>query len=126
MIVKEGKVLVLRANKAQGRRDVWEMPGGRINDDETIEQALVRELTEELPNIKNIKIHEILHAHRLARDIDGDKSLVLIYYRVTADFENNKPEISEEHVDWQWADSETATALAEEHNHPALMKSLSR
>jgi 8-oxo-dGTP diphosphatase len=122
VVVKNSKVLVLRANKAQGRRDVWEMPGGRINDDETIEQALVRELTEELPNIKNIKTHEILHAYRLPHDIEGDKSLVLIYYRVTADFEGSKPAISDEHVDWQWTDMDTAIELTEGHNKPALLE----
>lgn len=120
VVVKDGKVLILRANKAQGRRDVWEMPG-RINDDETIEQALVRELTEELPNIKNIKTHEILHAYRLPHDIEGDKSLVLIYYRVTADFDEGKPEISDEHVDWQWTDMDTAIELTEDHNKLALL-----
>lgn len=27
VIVKEDKVLLLRANGAKGRRDIWEMPG---------------------------------------------------------------------------------------------------
>ncbi len=72
VIIKDDKVLMLRANAAAGRRDMWEMPGGRIDDDETIDQALRREPLEELPNIQNIQVHEILHAHRLPWVIDGD------------------------------------------------------
>ncbi len=124
VIVKDGKVLILRANKAIGRRDIWEMPGGRIDGDETIEQALRRELKEELPNIKNIKIYEILHAHRLPWDIDGDKSLVLIFYRVRADFDG-EPKFSDEHVDIRWVDIDTALQLTQEHTHPAITKAIS-
>lgn len=51
VIVNDGKVLMLRANAALGRRDIWEIPGGRIDDEENIEQTLRRELQEELPNI---------------------------------------------------------------------------
>ncbi len=121
VIVREGKVLVLRANKAQGRRDMWEMPGGRINAGETIEEALVRELKEELPNIKNIEPGELLYAHRLPWDIDGDKSLVLIFYRVNADFEG-EPQFSNEHVAVQWAGKDLALQLTEQHIHPAIHK----
>ena len=124
VIVADDKILVLRSNKAQGRRDIWEMPGGRINENENIEQALRRELSEELPNVKAIEVHEILHAYRLPHDIDGENSLVLIYYRVTADFEGDAPTISDEHIDWQWADMEKAISLTEKHIHPAIVKAL--
>jgi 8-oxo-dGTP diphosphatase len=123
VIVKGGKVLILRTNKTQERRDIWEAPGGRIDDDETTEQTLKRELLEELPNIKNIQIHEILHAFRLPRDIDGDKSLFLTFYRVSADFDGD-PEISEEHIDWKWADIAEATELVGEYTLPAVLKAL--
>lgn len=124
VVVKGGKVLVLRANKELERRDIWEMPGGRIDGGETTEQTLNRELLEELPNIKNVQIHEILHAFRLPWDIVGDKSLFLTFYRVTADFDGD-PQISEEHVDWKWADVTEATELVEDHTLPAVLKALS-
>jgi 8-oxo-dGTP pyrophosphatase MutT (NUDIX family) len=110
VIVKDNKVLVLRANAAKERRDIWEMPGGRINDNETIEQALKRELKEEVPNIKNIKMHELLDVYRLPWDIGNDISLMLIFYSVTADFDGD-PQISDEHVDWKWATKEEALKL---------------
>lgn len=125
VIVNDGKLLLLRANKALERRDIWEMPGGRIDDDETITEALTRELKEEVPNIQNIDIHEILHAHRLHWNIDGDKSLVLIFYRVSAMFADNEPQLSNEHVDWQWADKEQALKLVEHSMHPVIYKAFS-
>lgn len=45
LIVKDDKVLICR--DAEGA-DIWEIPGGRINEGETLETALVREVKEEL------------------------------------------------------------------------------
>lgn len=111
VIVKNNKVLVMRAN-SKTHEDRWEVPGGRIDGDETIEQALHRELREELPNIKNIVLEHIVDARRLHKDIDGDKSLVLIFYKVSADFDG-EPRLSDEHVEAKWLDKNEAIELAE-------------
>ena len=123
VIVRDGKVLVLHTNaNHENRGDRWEMPGGRIDGDETIEQALNRELTEELPNIQNIKIGEILSAHRVSVDVKGNVSLVLVFYRVNADFEGGEPELSEEHLEFQWADQATALGLVEDNTLHAIVQ----
>ena len=122
VIVRDGKVLLLHTNaNHENRGDRWEMPGGRIDGDETIEQALRRELKEELPNIQNIEIGEILSSHRLLKDIEGNNSLVLIFYRVKADFGGSEPELSEEHLEYQWADKPTAAKLVEDNTLPAII-----
>ena len=105
-IVQGDKVLLL--HKAGG--NFWEAPGGRIDGDETIEEALDRELHEEVPNIKDIRIGDIVGAHRLPKDIDGDKSLTLIYYLVSAGFDGD-PQISDEHDNWQWASKDEVMKL---------------
>lgn len=64
-----------------------------------------------MPNIKNVKTHEILHAHRIDRDVNDDISLVLIFYRVTADFEG-EVQISEEHVEHKWVTLDEVMQLA--------------
>jgi len=102
-IAKDGKVLLLK----KVGEDLWETPGGRIDGDETIQEALNRELHEEVANIKNIEIKDILGAHRLQKDINGDTSLVLIYYLVRADIDGI-PELSDEHDDYMWADKDEA------------------
>ena len=111
VIIRDDKVLLIKANKQLEGRDHWEVPGGRIDGDETIEQALRRELSEEVPNIKDISVHEVLHAHRIERDIKDDTSLVLVFYRVAADFDG-EPQLSEEHVEARWVTLEQARELA--------------
>lgn len=108
-IFSEGKLLLLE--KAGGT--FWEVPGGRINGDESIEQALVRELREEVPNIKNIKIGGIIGAFRLPKDIEGDTSLMLVYYKVSADFDGDL-QISDEHRSWRWVTQKEAQKLMAE------------
>lgn len=119
VIVKDDKVLLIKASQKVEGRDHWEVPGGRIDADESIDEALLRELNEEVPNITNIKTHEILHAHRVQHDVKNSISLVLIFYRVSADF-NGEIELSEEHVDYRWATQDEALELA----HPTVAKAI--
>lgn len=103
IIQKDKQYLIVRNAKG-----FWEVPGGRMDADETIEETLRRELTEECPNIKDVKIHELLYAVRVHKDIKENVSLVLIFYRVTADFEGVEPELSHEHTEYRWLNKEEA------------------
>lgn len=79
----------------------WDMPGGRLDDDEELEDALAREISEELPGAELIEIHGIAGVHRVQKDFDGDISLTLVYYDVAV----RLPEdivLSEEHGEWRW------------------------
>ena len=111
VIIKDGKVLLIKANKQIEGRDHWEVPGGRIDSDETIEQALRRELSEEVPNIRDVTVGEILHAHRIDRDVADDTSLVLIFYKVDAEFDGEL-QLSEEHTEYRWVTCDEALELA--------------
>src|SRR5262249_24517619 len=44
----DGRVLLARRPPGKPMAGLWEFPGGKIHDDETPEQALIRELKEEL------------------------------------------------------------------------------
>ena len=80
VIVVDGRVLLLkRANAETG--PFWELPGGRMEEGEGIEQALRRELGEELPGIASIAIGQVLHAALVPDDTRG---LILLFYRVQA------------------------------------------
>jgi mutator protein MutT len=48
IIDEGGKLLVCRRRDRPGKPGLWEFPGGKIEPGETSEQALVRELREEL------------------------------------------------------------------------------
>lgn len=45
-VVHEGRILLVRRSSRRGRGN-WQVPGGFIEPDETIEQAVVREVEEE-------------------------------------------------------------------------------
>lgn len=105
VIIKDDKVLVVKTNYGD---NFWEVPGGRIDNDETIMETLDRELHEELPNIQNIKVGELVYAHRVDHDIAEDLGLVLLFFRVEAGFTDDKPTLSDEHLDWKWATKEDA------------------
>ncbi len=47
-LVQEGKVLLARRPEGKARGGFWEFPGGKVEEGETPEEALVRELNEEL------------------------------------------------------------------------------
>ena len=55
LIEKDGKVLILKDEKG-----VWELPGGKIDNSESEEETLRRELNEEL-GIENAKIGQKIH-----------------------------------------------------------------
>lgn len=110
VIVKDNKVLLVRKKTDE---PFWELPGGRIDDVESIPQALTRELYEELPNIKNIHIGEIVGAFRRVEDIKPDLGLVLVFYKVAAEFDGD-PELSEEHDQYKWLTKSEALAIADE------------
>lgn len=118
VIVKKDKVLLLKRYDASR---YWDIPGGRIDDNESVEQTLVRELKEEVTNVKNIKIIKILSAWRLHKDIQPNISLVLIFYKVDADF-GKIPKLSEEHVDWKLATKSEALKMAEPSAREAIIE----
>ncbi|MDZ7785944.1 MAG: NUDIX domain-containing protein [Candidatus Saccharibacteria bacterium] len=103
IIVDQDKTLLLKTNEERGSR--WEVPGGRIDDNESIPETLKRELEEEILNIRSIEVKEIVHVHRLQKDIEGSISLTLLFYEVTATFDGAIA-LSDEHVDYKWCTRE--------------------
>ena len=81
-----------------------DLPGGRIDDSESFDQALRREISEELPGTEVISVGELLGASRLSFDIKEDTGLVLLFFRVVA----KVPEqiiLSDEHEEYIWVKS---------------------
>ena len=87
--------------KDSSREDFWDVPGGRIDDDETIEQALLRELAEELPSHTQPRIGKLLNAYRIPGSIKDELGLVLLFYRVEVTFQGAIA-LSAEHTDFEW------------------------
>ena len=90
----DGRVLLLRT--VQGKT-FWDVPGGRIDDDEDVLQTLDRELHEELPNLKYYRVDSLLHVERVHRDIEDDTSLLLVFYLIKDTIFDGEPQLGEEH-----------------------------
>jgi 8-oxo-dGTP diphosphatase len=120
VIVSNDKVLLLQK---RGEGDFWEVPGGRVDANESLDQTLIRELQEEVPNIEKIKVGRVLDAYRLHKDIEDNVSLTLIFFKVEAEF-NGDPQISQEHQAWQWVTKEQAVEIASESCQRAIREAL--
>ena len=94
LIQKEGKVLLGQRPKGNSLAGQWEFPGGKIELGESPEQALERELREELD------IHAEIGALRLATTHSyGDKGILLLFFDVH--FWKNEPK-TVQHSELKW------------------------
>lgn len=82
----------------------WDMPGGRLDDNESLEEGMLRELKEEVPDCKINSIGEQIGAYRIHRDIVDDISLVLVFFKVDVEMPDDT-KLSEEHTEFKWVKS---------------------
>ena len=75
IIKKDDYYLLAKRNKEQYMGLKWEFPGGKVEKDESFEEALSREILEEL-NV-NIEIHNKVAEERYQ---DDEINIVLHYY----------------------------------------------
>lgn len=99
LILQNNRLLLLK------RRDhhVWEMPGGRINANEEIEETLLRELSEELPDAGKFDMSDIVHAQVAEFTLPNHHKLMLLFFTVRPHRPlPNKPTLSSEHETTAW------------------------
>jgi len=113
---EEGKILILRVNPAQlkdNRHGIyWDLPGGRIEGNDSPETTLVKELEEKLNYYGTIHDIKLFHGSisKLDLIVDGEKyGLVLFVY--TCKIDDEEISLSFEHTDYKWADIEEAKKL---------------
>jgi 8-oxo-dGTP pyrophosphatase MutT (NUDIX family) len=107
LIRRDDTFLVVR--HTAGSRS-WDLPGGRMERGESIEQALRRELSEELPGIRIDEIGRQVHTCLKPRPPFPDGSaLMLVVHAVTAQVPDDL-QLSDEHDEFRWA---TAAQIAD-------------
>ena len=111
IVCNKDRCLVMRSSSTDA---YWDVPGGRIDNDESLLETLTRELREELPSIGAFKIKEVLGAYRLHKNIVDNKGLVLIFHRIEA--EHFDVRLSDEHSEFKWVDKNTVRQLLEPGN----------
>lgn len=77
----EGKVLLLRDPRE--KQEIWEIPGGRMNVGEVPEEALQRELKEELG--VDCVVHEVVYVAQFWQHSDNAKALMIAFRATLAD-----------------------------------------
>jgi 8-oxo-dGTP diphosphatase len=110
-VVRVGdECLVLKKKTEYG--GYFDIPGGRIDDGETLTETLRRELSEELPTLGVYSVAGPIEAYRLSKNIEDDRGLVLIFYLVDA--EPFTVALSNEHDGHLWVDIDTVQDLLRE------------
>ena len=111
------KILLLKVNTARFNNpcdEHWDIPGGRIKKDDTIEQTLRREIEEEtgITDISNIKhIQTVLSNMRIPAKPTDVGLMLAIYSCDIAD--QALITLSDEHTDSKWFDIQEAAKLLE-------------
>jgi 8-oxo-dGTP diphosphatase len=100
LIVKDGRVLIGQRRKGDRHSLKWEFPGGKVENGETPQQGLARELREELCIDASIGAEIARYQH----DYPGGTSVLLLFYAVKA-FVGEPACLVFEQIEWAPLDS---------------------
>lgn len=99
IIMNNGKLLILQRNPKLKIENNWDLPGGLINENESKEDALIREVKEEIGTI--IEIVEKDGVWSFIRTYDGKRVYAQNYICKLID-NKTKIKLSEEHLAYKW------------------------
>jgi len=91
---ESGKLLIAKRQDNQFMAGFWELPGGKIEGDETTEQTIIRELNEEL----GIKV-DALSLHQTMQHTYVDRAVELCIYNIDQ-YQNTPTGIEGQQIAW--------------------------
>ncbi len=92
VVVRGGRVLLSRRPPGKHLAGLWEFPGGKIEEGETPEAALAREVREEL----GLEI-EALHPYAFVHHEYPEKRILMLAYRC-----ETRGEPADAELEWRW------------------------
>jgi len=75
IIERQGRVLVVRNPREE--RELWELPGGRLNKRENVRSGLQREVKEELG--VDVAVGRVVHLAQFFQHSEGKNALMIAY-----------------------------------------------
>ena len=96
IIKKDNQYLIVQRNRNKHLGLKWEFPGGKVHENETFEEALMREIKEEL----NIKIN--MHLKIAEEKYKDDKIDIVLHYYLCS-HESGNMELNE-HENFAWVE----------------------
>ena len=109
--IQNNKALLLKFKRPDASL-TWDLPGGRIDRDESIADAFTREVNEEINGIMQVQLRELLHAARAPGNFDDGTGLIWLFYSCHIDF--TQLQLRDEHIGIKWATSQDLTWLAKD------------
>ena len=104
LVVKDGRVLLLRAKIRGGFNKGWDLPGGHVQAGESTQEALEREVREETGLVlRKIKPTEITFTFSKTK-----------YLLFLASVSTGPLQLSAEHCDYKWVTLAQLAAIAEQ------------
>jgi 8-oxo-dGTP diphosphatase len=115
VIVETQRLLVVKKTVLEPTRTrtFWDLPGGRIASGESLEQALIREVHEELPNLTSFQVGKLLYALKKATPIADGSEICFLYYQAQATFASATIALSPEHSEYSWVSAEEIQTFTE-------------
>ena len=122
---KESKTLLLRRSDSDSRRPLqWDLPGGMMDDGESLEQGAVREVLEESGIIIKDQPSVVFSKAEVAswKDQNGHhgRNVVRIYFVAYVD--NTEVNLSYEHDEFVWVSLEEALEKIEYDRHKEVIE----
>ena len=98
IIVKNGKILILKRTKEEDYfKEMWDIPGGRINFGEMPEKALKREVKEET----GLEI-EVVKPVRVWSFFKNKEKTQVVGITMLCKYKSGEVKLSEEHRKFKW------------------------
>lgn len=94
VIYVKGQFLLSKRKAEQHQGNKWEFPGGKIDQGESVEQALIRELKEEL----DIEVNEQQAFVNL--DFEYPEKKVSLYFQLVTEFSGQEKGVEGQEVAW--------------------------
>lgn len=106
----EGKFLVLHRQDHKPQGDLWGFPGGKLDENETSKEAVIRETYEETHiDISNSPLHYVRTVYLTSPD--SPDCIFHIYYTQLSDFPEDIKISFKEHKGYTWITPEDALKL---------------